>query len=150
MGLPNGARSVREYISHPGAVVVIPWLDNGNLLLEKQFRYPLGKVFIELPAGKIDPGEDVLTTAQRELREETGYIATEWKHLGLMHPCIGYSNERIEIFAAYGLEREGDQELDDNEFLDLVEYSPAELRRMVKNGVITDAKTITALYFADL
>ena len=89
VALPDGKESTREYIVHQGAAVVIPVLDNGDLLFERQFRYPLGKALLELPAGKIDPGEDVLVTAQRELLEETGYTAEKWRHVGLVHPCVG-------------------------------------------------------------
>jgi ADP-ribose pyrophosphatase len=147
--LPNGKESIREYVIHPGAVVIMALLDNGNLLFERQFRYPLRRVFLELPAGKIDAGEDILATAQRELLEETGYVASEWKHLGTMHPCIGYSNERIEIFAAKGLHLAGEKQLDHNEFLDVIEVSPATARAAILDGGVTDAKTITALYWID-
>lgn len=147
--LPNGKHSIREYISHPGAVVIMGFLDNGNLLFERQYRYPLRQVFLELPAGKIDPGEDILATAQRELLEETGYVAGEWRYVGVMHPCIGYSDERIEIFSAHGLRHTGDRQLDHNEFLDVVELSPAAAKDAVWNGEITDSKTITALYWLE-
>ncbi len=147
--LPNGGESLREYIVHPGAVVVLALLSNGNLLFERQFRYPLRRVFLELPAGKIDQGENILDTARRELREETGYEATDWKHLGVMHPCIGYSNERIEIFMARGLRRVGPPQLDANEFLEVLELSPVEARQAVCDGRITDGKTISALYWLD-
>jgi ADP-ribose pyrophosphatase len=147
--LPNGESSVREYITHPGAVVILALLDNGNLLFERQFRYPLRRVFLELPAGKIDQGECIQVTAQRELLEETGYTAREWSHLGVMHPCIGYSDERIEIFVARGLMHTGSNSLDHNEFLDVLEISPADAKRAVWNGEITDAKTITALFWLD-
>ena len=99
--LPNGNTSQREYVIHPGAVVVVPILPNGNVVLEKQFRYALHQVFIELPAGKIDAGEDILITGQRELLEETGYSASDWVKLGHQHPCIGYSNEIIHICLLY-------------------------------------------------
>lgn len=147
--LPNGKTSIREYVVHPGAVVVLAELDNGKLLFERQFRYPLRRVFLELPAGKIDPGEAILDTARRELLEETGYVADTWEYLGVMHPCIGYSDERIEIFRASGLRNVGGQALDHNEFLEIVELSPASARQAVWDGRITDAKTITALYWLE-
>ncbi len=147
--LPNGKQTVREYIVHPGAVVVLAFLDNGKLLFERQFRYPLRRVFLELPAGKIDPGEAILDTARRELLEETGHVARDWEYVGVMHPCIGYSDERIEIFAAHGLRRTGEKRLDHNEFLEVLELTPAEARAAVWNGQITDAKTITALFWLD-
>lgn len=145
--LPDGKTSTREYIHHPGAVVILPFLPNGKLLFERQFRYPLRQVFLELPAGKIDPGEALAETARRELREETGYQAASWEHLGVMHPCIGYSDERIEIFAARELQQVGAQQLDHNEFLEIVELSPEVARQAVFEGRITDAKTITALFW---
>lgn len=147
--LPNGKESIREYIVHPGAVVILAFLPNGNLLLERQFRYPLRRVFLELPAGKIDSGEAILDTARRELKEETGYVASEWEHLGVMHPCIGYSDERIEIFSARGLHLAGEKALDHNEFLDVVELSPIAAKQAVWDGRITDAKTITSLFWLD-
>jgi len=147
--LPNGKESAREYIVHPGAVVVLAFLDNGNLLFERQFRYPLRRVFLELPAGKIDPGEPILDTARRELLEETGYVAASWEHLGVMHPCIGYSDERIEIFAARELHLAGEKQLDHNEFLDVIEISPEEAKAAVFRGEISDAKTIAALYWLE-
>lgn len=146
--LPDGKESIREWVAHPGAVVVIALLDNGKLIFERQFRYPLGRAFLEMPAGKIDPGEHILDTARRELREETGYKAKLWRHLGTMHPCIGYSNERIEIFWAQGLSYVG-SELDDGEILDVLELSVADALQAVCDGEITDAKTITALMWAE-
>ena len=147
--LPNGNTSIREYITHPGAVVIMAFLDNGNLLFERQFRYPLRTVFLELPAGKIDAGEEILTSAKRELLEETGYEASDWRYIGVMHPCIGYADERIEIFTAHGLRLVGEKQLDHNEFLDVIELSPADARQSVWEGKITDGKTITALYWLD-
>ena len=147
--LPDGHESTREYVVHQGAVVVIPLLDNGDLVFERQFRYPLGRAFLELPAGKIDPGEDILTTGTRELREETGYRARDWRYLGVMHPGIGYSNERIEIFLARGLQREAAQQLDHGELLDLLTLTLDEAIDAVRSGAITDSKTITALFWAE-
>lgn len=147
--LPNGEESTREYIVHPGAVAVLALLDNGNLLFERQFRYPLHCAFLEIPAGKIDAGEDILMAAQRELLEETGYAADVWRHLGVMHPCIGYSDERIELFLARGLRRTQDQQLDPHEFLDVLELSREAASVAVLNGEITDGKTISALFWLE-
>ena len=147
--LPNGKESVREYITHPGAVVVLAVLPNGKLLFERQFRYPLRKVFLELPAGKIDAGEDILVTGQRELLEETGHIGDDWRHLGVVHTCIGYSDERIEIFLATGVRCVGEPQLDHHEFLDVIEMSLEEAIQAVRSGGITDGKTIAALFWAE-
>ena len=146
--LPNGRTSQREYVTHPGAVVVVPLLPNGNIILEKQFRYPLHQVFIELPAGKIDAGEALLITGQRELLEETGYSATEWHKLGHQHPCIGYSNEVIHMYLARGLTA-GAHRRDDDEHLHVFEASLADCLAMIQNGKITDGKTIIALLVAE-
>lgn len=146
--LPDGREATREYITHPGAVVMIAELDSGKLLFERQFRYPLDRVFLELPAGKIHPGEDILLTAQRELQEETGYVARDWHYLGLIHPCIGYSDERIEIFFARGLSHVG-HALDDGEFLEVVEFTLEEAVEAVRDGRITDGKSVAALLWAE-
>lgn len=148
--LPDGGEATREYIVHQGAVVVIPLLDSGELIFERQFRYPLQKSLLELPAGKIDPGEDILQTAKRELLEETGYGASDWRYLGVMHPCVGYSNERIEIFLARGLVADTrGQQLDHGELLDLLTLSLDDAVQAVRLGEITDAKTISALFWAE-
>ena len=147
--LPDGHEAMREYIVHPGAVVIIAVQDNGELLFERQHRYPLRRAILELPAGKIDPGEAILNTAIRELLEETGHSATDWRYLGVMNPCVGYSDERIEIFLARGLCRESGQQLDHGEFLDVLSLSLSDALEAVRSGEITDAKTITALFWAE-
>ena len=142
--LPTGREATREYIVHPGAVVVVPLLDDGRLVMERQFRYPLGRVLLELPAGKVDRGEDPFVTGVRELAEETGYTAREWARAGVMHNAVGYSDERIEIWFARGLTA-GRAQLDDGEHLDVVLVDPAELDAMAARGDVTDVKTLVGL-----
>jgi ADP-ribose pyrophosphatase len=142
--LPDGTLAGREYIRHPGAVMIVPLLDDGRLLLERQFRYPMGQVMLEFPAGKLDPNEDALACAMRELREETGYEAQQWAHAGVLHNAIAYSDEHIEVFFARGL-RQGAQSLDEGEFLELSIFSMDELDRMSCQGDLTDAKTLIGL-----
>src|SRR5881392_1741822 len=120
--LPDGAITDREFIRHPGAVVILPLLDDGQVLLERQFRYPLDRVFIEFPAGKIDPGEDPLACAKRELREETGYTASDWQFVCTIHNAIAYSDEHLDLFVARGLTA-GPAVLDEGEFLDIFSAS---------------------------
>ena len=142
--LPDGSLATREYIVHPGAVLIVPVLPDGRLVVERQYRYPAGRVFVEFPAGKLDPGEAELVTAQRELVEETGYTATTWTPLGMIHSVVGYSNEAIDFFIAEGLTHVG-AELDDGEFLEIVTMSQDEMLAALDRGEITDAKTVSAL-----
>jgi ADP-ribose pyrophosphatase len=140
--LQNGKSTAREYVVHPGACVVIPLLDNGDVILEKQFRYPIGREMIEFPAGKLDPNEDPLICALRELREETGYSASEWAYAGCMHLAIAYSTEVIHIYFARGLVQ-GERDLDEGEFLDVFTAPAQQLIAWCADGTVTDAKTVT-------
>lgn len=140
--LPDGAQACREYVVHPGAVMVVAQLDDGRLVLERQYRYPVKAVMIEFPAGKLDPGEDSLVCAQRELLEETGYTATQWARAGMLHPVISYSTEFIDIWFARGL-KAGERKLDPGEFLDVFSATPDELIAWCRSGQVTDAKTLT-------
>jgi ADP-ribose pyrophosphatase len=145
--LPNHNLATREYVVHPGAVMVIPMLDTPEglrLVMERQYRYPVGQVMTEFPAGKLDPGEDPLLCAQRELLEETGYTARQWARAGVLHPVIAYSTEVIEIWFAKDLTL-GERQLDTDEFLDVFTASPAELMAACQQGRLTDAKTLTGL-----
>jgi ADP-ribose pyrophosphatase len=146
--LPDGTRSRREYVRHPGAVMMVPFLDRDTVLLVRQFRYPLRRHFLELPAGKIDEGEEPLATARRELREECGCTAGTWEHLATFHPCIGYSDERIELFVARDLTQVG-HALDEGEFLEVVPTPLAHALDWVRTGKITEVKAIVGLMWAD-
>lgn len=147
VALPGGGVGTREYVCHPGACVVIPEIRPGVLVFERQFRHAVKEIMIELPAGKIDTAESLIECARRELLEETGFQAKRWRHLGCMHNCIGYSDERIEIFLAQDLEA-GCQSLDEGELVEVFEMSLDEAERAVLEGRITDAKTITCLFWA--
>jgi ADP-ribose pyrophosphatase len=144
--LPDGSSSSREYVVHPGAVMIIPLLDDPaggpRVVLERQYRYPVQRVMVEFPAGKLDPGEDALACARRELFEETGYTAREWARAGVLHPAISYSTEFIEIWFARGLVP-GERRLDQGEFLDVFSATPAELLQWCGDGRVTDAKTLS-------
>ena len=148
--LPNGKFATREYVVHPGAVMVVPLLDGEDgalrLVLERQFRYPVGRVMVEFPAGKLDAGETVQHCAERELWEETGYRAKQWARAGLMHPVIAYSTEFIDIWFARGLEL-GERKLDDGEFLDVITATPDELMQWCQQGLVTDAKTLAGAFW---
>lgn len=144
--LPDGNEAEREYVRHPGACVIIPEVRPGVFVFERQYRYPAGQIFIEFPAGKIDPEDTLLGCAQRELLEETGYTAGRWTHLGPMYNCIGYSDEKIDIFLAQDLVA-GEQQLDEGEFVELFEMTYAQAEAAVFDGSLTDAKTITCLFW---
>lgn len=142
VALPDGSHATREYILHKGAVMVIPLLDDGRIVLERQYRHPVGRVLVEFPAGKLDGAqEDHLACARRELQEETGYVAAEWARAGVLHPCISYSNEFIGVWFARGLTL-GERRLDAGEFLDVFTATPAELSAWCADGTVTDAKTL--------
>ncbi len=146
--LPDGNPATREYIRHPGAALILARPDPNTVVLERQFRYPLGRHFIELPAGKIDPGEAPLETARRELREECGYTAASWRHLATLHPCIGYADERIELFVADGLTAV-DRAPEPGEFLEVMTLSLDAALDGVRTGRITDGKTAFGLFWAE-
>ncbi len=146
--LPDGGEATREYVVHPGAVVVVPLLQGPDgqlrIVLERQYRYPVGQVMVELPAGKLDAGEDPLRCGQRELLEETGYQAREWARAGQMHLAIAYSTEVIHIYFARGLSL-GERRLDQGEFLDVFSATPEELMAWCREGAVTDAKTLSCM-----
>ncbi len=162
---PDGHLAPREYLRHPGAVMVAPLRDDGRLVLERQYRYPLRRTFVEFPAGnerqyryplrrtfvefpagKIDPGEDILACAQRELREETGYVAREWTYLGGFHNAIGYCDEKIEIYLARGLAFDATVD-NDGEVLEIFTATLDELLGWIATGAVTDVKTIIGAYW---
>ena len=146
--LSNAATSSREYILHPGAAMIIPLLDENTVILERQYRHPLKKVFWEFPAGKIDKGETAEQTAHRELREETGYQAGHMNWLTTLHPGIGYSDERIEIYLARDLVA-GSSNLDENEFVTLHKVPVSELLEMSRTGQVTDVKTQIGIFWLE-
>ena len=146
--LPDGTESAREYVVHPGAVIIAAFVDVDTLVFEYQFRYPVRRHFIELPAGKIDPGEPHAETARRELLEETGYIANDWQRAVTLHTGIGYSNEAIELYVARDLKHVGHQ-LDEGEFLEVFTMSLDEAVAMVGAGEITDTKTAFSLMWLE-
>ncbi len=148
IALPNGEEAVREYLMHPGAVAVVAILDDGRVLLERQYRYPIAKACIEIPAGKLEIGEDHLLCAKRELEEETGYSAKKWSYIRRIHPVISYSTELIDIYLAEDLVP-GKSHLDDEEFLDVFAAPLDQLIEWVEDGEITDVKTTISAYWLD-
>ncbi len=142
--MPDGQLTYREYIVHPGAVVVVALRDDGRAIVERQWRYPIGQAMIEFPAGKIDTGEPPWRCGIRELAEETGYRAREWARAGIMHNAIAYSTEGIEIWFARGVTA-GSAQLDAGEFLEVFDASPEDLEASAAAGVLTDAKTMVAM-----
>jgi ADP-ribose pyrophosphatase len=145
----DGHRGTREYLRHPGAVMVIPLLDAEHVLLERQFRYPLGRSIVEFPAGKIDPDEAPFDCARRELLEETGYTARRWSWLGGLHNAVAYSDERIEIYLAEDLERSADAQPDAGETLEVFEAPWRQLLEWIRDGSVTDVKTMVGAYWLE-
>jgi ADP-ribose pyrophosphatase len=147
--LPDGSEGSREYIRHPGAVAIVALFEDGSVLLERQYRYPSRREFIEIPAGKLEPGEPHLDTAKRELLEETGYVAAGWTRLGVIHTAIAYTDEAIEVFLAKGLEQRA-AKLDAGEFLEVLRVPFDEAIAMIRDGSITDSKTIVGLLWCSM
>ncbi|MBV8666119.1 MAG: NUDIX hydrolase [Burkholderiaceae bacterium] len=146
--LPDGKLAAREYIRHPGAVVILPLFDDGTVLLERQYRYPNQQVFIEFPAGKIDPGEDPLACAQRELLEETGYTARDWQFVCTIHNAIAYSDEHLDIYLARGLTA-GESKLDEEEFLETFTAPLTDMLAWVREGKVSDVKTVIGAFWLE-
>ncbi len=143
--LPEGHTATREVIRHVGAVCVIPVTENNEVVMERQYRYPIDRVIWEIPAGKLDsPEEDRLSAAKRELREETGYSADEWTMIGEFYGACAYTDERISMYLARGLHR-GERHLDEDELLDVTLVPLKQLAEWVMAGEITDAKTQVAI-----
>lgn len=141
--LPNGHRSTREIVEHPGAVAILPVLVDGNILMVKQYRKPVEEFLLEIPAGKLDVGEEPLECAKRELEEETGYKARNWKYMGYIYTTPGFSNEKIHLYLAEALEKTA-QNTDEDEFIEVVDLPETEVLEMIRQGQIVDSKTICA------
>jgi ADP-ribose pyrophosphatase len=141
--LPDGAQASREFVLHPGAVAVVPLLDDGRIVLERQYRHATGQVMIEIPAGKLDAGEGALACGRRELLEETGYVAREWAYAFTMYPTVAYSDEAIQIWFARGLRQE-QARLDAGEFLEVISATPEAFLGWCRDGLVRDSKTLAA------
>lgn len=146
--LPDGGTSYREYFLHAGAAAVVALYPDDTIVLERQFRYPCGRSFWEIPAGKIDKGETDLQCAVRELEEECGLKAKKFTELGMLNNAIGYSDEHITVYLAEGIE-EGEQKLDPGEFLEIVRVPFSEALEMCIDGRITDVKTAMGIFWLD-
>ena len=143
--LPDGSLHPREWVAHPGAAAILALGDDGRVLMERQWRYAMGRAYLEIPAGKIDPGETPLQTAQRELLEETGHVASQWAMLTEIHPAIGYTNEVITVFLAQGLRAQEGGQRDAGELMDVLWMSSETLFEAVRRGEVPDVKTQIAL-----
>lgn len=146
--LPNGATAVREYIKHPGAVIMVPLFPDRSTILIRQFRYPVGQAFIELPAGKLDAGESTESAAKRELIEEIGYRPGRLQKIAEYYPCIGYSDEKMWLYLADEL-TPAEQQRDHDEFLDIMRLPFTTAVDMARSGEITDLKTLAGLLLAE-
>jgi ADP-ribose pyrophosphatase len=146
--LPDGHQAWREYVLHPGAVMMLAFVDEDTILLERQYRYPKHRHFIELPAGKLEAGEPPLATAKRELVEECGFEAADWWQIATLDPSIGYSNEVIHLFGARSLAHVG-AKLDVGEHLETFEAKLADALEWIRDGIITDTKTTFGLLWWD-
>ncbi|SFX97666.1 NUDIX domain-containing protein [Ruminococcus sp. XPD3002] len=143
--LENGETAVRDVLVHHGGVCVIPVTEDNDIYMVKQFRYPFGEVTLEIPAGKLEKGEDHRECGLRELREETGFTCSEYTYIGKIYPVPAYDTEIIHVYMARGLRRQGEQSLDEDEFLDVVKIPLSEAVEMIMSGKLHDSKTQIAV-----
>lgn len=149
--LPNGKRGKREIIKHPGAVAVIAITDEGKIIMVEQYRKAMERSLVEIPAGKLEPGEEPLRSAERELEEETGYESAEMKHLISFYTSPGFADELVHLFVATGLtKKENPAACDEDEFVELIELTVEEAQRFIEEGKIADAKTAYAVQYLQL